>query len=73
MMEQNKVTNLERYGNIVENFEPAPISDNSQVVLNKRYLLKDENDNVVENPNEMFIRVAKALAKIEKTYGSKER
>ena len=63
---------MERYGNILENFEPAPISDNSQVVLNKRYLLKDENDNVVENPNEMFIRVAKALAKIEKTYGSKD-
>ena len=72
MMEQNKVTNLERYGNIVENFEPAPISDNSQVVLNKRYLLKDENDKVVENPNEMFIRVAKALAKIETIYGSKD-
>ena len=72
MMDQNKSTNLERYGNILENFEPAPISDNSQVVLNKRYLLKDENDNVVENPNEMFIRVAKALAKIEKTYGSKD-
>ena len=72
MMEQNKATNLGRYGNVLENFEPAPISDNSQVVLNKRYLLKDENDNVVENPNEMFIRVAKALAKIEKTYGSKD-
>ena len=72
MMEQNKVTNLERYGNIVENFEPAPISDNSKIVLNKRYLLKDENDKVVENPNEMFIRVAKALAKIETIYGSKD-
>ena len=36
MMDQNKAKNLERYGDIVENFEPAPISDNSQVVLNKR-------------------------------------
>tara|TARA_B100001250_G_scaffold414482_1_gene453154 strand:- start:9680 stop:12154 length:2475 start_codon:yes stop_codon:yes gene_type:complete len=70
MVQTNK-SKLEfnRYGEINEEFEPAPISDNANVVLEKRYLLKDENDEIIENPNQMFIRVAKALAKPEKDYG----
>ena len=70
-MVQIKKTNADvtRYGDLIEDFEPAPLTDNSKVVLEKRYLLKDENDEVIETPNEMFIRVAKALAKPEKDYG----
>ncbi|MBA47009.1 MAG: ribonucleoside-diphosphate reductase, adenosylcobalamin-dependent [Dehalococcoidia bacterium] len=70
MVQTNK-SNLEvnRYGEINEEFEPAPISDNANVVLEKRYLLKDENDEIVETPNQMFIRVSKALSKPEKDYG----
>ena len=72
MVETNK-TNLEfsRYGEINQDFEPAPISDNAKVVLDKRYLLKDDKDEIIETPNQMFIRVAKALAKPEKDYGLK--
>ena len=62
-------TNLNRYGEVINDFEPAPLTDNSKVVLEHRYLLKDENNEVIETPNEMFIRVAKALAKPEKSYG----
>jgi ribonucleoside-diphosphate reductase alpha chain len=62
-------SDVNRYGELLNNFEPAPLTDNSKVVLKKRYLLKDENDEVIETPNQMFIRVAKALAKPEKDYG----
>ncbi len=70
MVQTNKA-NLEfnRYGESNKDFEPAPISDNAKVVLEKRYLLKDNNDEIVETPNQMFIRVAKALKKPEKDYG----
>jgi ribonucleoside-diphosphate reductase alpha chain len=70
-MAQTNKANLKfnRYGETNKDFEPAPISDNASVVLDKRYLLKDENDEIVETPNQMFIRVAKALAKPEKDYG----
>lgn len=70
MIQTNKA-NLEfnRYGESNKDFEPAPISDNAKVVLEKRYLLKDNNDEIVETPNQMFIRVAKALTKPEKDYG----
>ena len=65
-------SNVNRYGELINSFEPAPLTDNSKVVLEKRYLLKDENDEVIETPNQMFIRVAKALAKPEKDYGLNE-
>ncbi len=73
MLETNK-KNIEfnRYGESNKDFEPAPISDNAKVVLDKRYLLKDDNDEIIETPNQMFIRVAKALAKPEKSYGLKD-
>lgn len=51
-------------------FKPAPISDNAMVVLKKRYLLKDRAGEIVETPDQMFRRVANALAEIETLYGS---
>ena len=46
-MVQIKKTNADvtRYGDLIKDFEPAPLTDNSKVVLEKRYLLKDENEN----------------------------
>jgi ribonucleoside-diphosphate reductase alpha chain len=38
-------------------------------VLERRYLLKDENGNIIETPSGMFRRVAKAIAAIDKRYG----
>ncbi|MDG0865511.1 vitamin B12-dependent ribonucleotide reductase [Candidatus Lucifugimonas marina] len=51
-----------------EEFTPAVISDNASVVLEKRYLQKNGAGDLVENPEGMFRRVAKALAAPEFKY-----
>jgi ribonucleoside-diphosphate reductase alpha chain len=46
------------------------LSDNALTVLTKRdYLKKDDQGRVVETPEKMFKRVAKAIAKVETKYG----
>jgi ribonucleoside-diphosphate reductase alpha chain len=42
---------------------------NALEVLRKRYLLKNETEDFVETPAEMFTRVAKAVALVDKKYG----
>ncbi|HVP26163.1 MAG TPA: adenosylcobalamin-dependent ribonucleoside-diphosphate reductase [Candidatus Bathyarchaeia archaeon] len=42
---------------------------NAIEVLQKRYLLKDLNENVVETPAQLFMRIAKAIAKVDAEYG----
>jgi ribonucleoside-diphosphate reductase alpha chain len=46
------------------------LSKTAEVVLQKRYLLKDEDGKVIETPEEMCWRVAKAIAKAEENYGN---
>jgi ribonucleoside-diphosphate reductase alpha chain len=46
-------------------------SVNATKVLQKRYLLKDDEGNVIETPVQMFRRVAKAVALADKEYGAK--
>ncbi len=41
------------------------LSKNAQTVLEKRYLLRDENNKVIETPEEMFNRVASSIANSE--------
>lgn len=48
------------------------ISKNALVVLEKRYFKKNEKGEVIENAEEMFKRVAKAIAEVEKNYGKKK-
>jgi ribonucleoside-diphosphate reductase alpha chain len=43
---------------------------NAMEVLRKRYLLKDLNEKIVETPTQMFMRIARAIAKVERKYGS---
>lgn len=45
------------------------MSLNSLKVLEKRYLLRDSTGKVIESPDGLFRRVAKALASAEKMYG----
>ncbi len=45
-----------------------PLSHNALIVLAKRYLKKDELGQVVETPEDMFQRVAKAIAEPDKNY-----
>ena len=42
---------------------------NALEVLNRRYLLKDETERIVETPAQMFERVAKVVAKVDRKYG----
>jgi len=45
------------------------LSENAIKVLNSRYLLKNAEGILVENPDELFIRVANHIAKAELTFG----
>lgn len=49
-----------------------PFSNNAIKVLAGRYLQRDENGEVCESPEDMFNRVAKALAEVEEKYGKTE-
>jgi ribonucleoside-diphosphate reductase alpha chain len=42
---------------------------NALEVLKARYLLRDEQENLIETPTNLFQRVAKAIAKIDQQYG----
>jgi ribonucleoside-diphosphate reductase alpha chain len=42
---------------------------NALEVLKARYLLRDEQENITETPTLLFKRVAKAIAKVDKTFG----
>lgn len=44
------------------------LTPNAIKVLEKRYLAKDQNGNVIEKPEDMFMRVAKAVALADKNY-----
>ncbi len=46
------------------------ISDNALVVLERRYLIKDKEGRTIETPRELFIRVAKSIAKADRNYGA---
>lgn len=47
------------------------LSKNAMFVLEKRYLKKDSNGNIVETPDELFARVAKSIAAADKIFDSK--
>ncbi len=53
--------------------QPLELSPNARVVLERRYLAKDESGQPVETPEELFQRVARTLAAVERTYGADER
>jgi len=46
-------------------FASVKLSNNALRVLKERYLIKDEEGNVIETPEQMFMRVAKAVAEAE--------
>jgi ribonucleoside-diphosphate reductase alpha chain len=45
------------------------LSKTAEVVLNKRYLVKDDEGNVIETPEQMLWRVARTIARAEESYG----
>jgi ribonucleoside-diphosphate reductase alpha chain len=44
------------------------LTEQALMILEKRYLKKDENGNVIETPEEMFERVAETIAKVDLIY-----
>ena len=52
-----------------DGFVPAEISENAKVILEKRYLQRDKNGNIIEDPQRMFRRVAYAIAQGDTLYG----
>ena len=54
--------NYDKIGNTDYAEEPLNLSDNAIKVLERRYLKKDQEGNVTENPNDLFLRVAKSIA-----------
>ena len=51
-----------------ETMSPCGLTDTALQVLEKRYLLRDNKGKVIESPEEMFRRVAKAIAAAELIY-----
>lgn len=49
------------------------LSDNALKVLERRYLKKDENGKIIETLEELFHRVAKAIAQADKDYGKSDK
>ena len=47
---------------------PLKLSENALKVLERRYLKRDESGKVAETVEEMFRRVARAIAEAEKNY-----
>lgn len=53
---------------LVKTILPDPIvSENALKVLKERYLARDDQGNLIEDPKDMYIRVASAIARVEKT------
>lgn len=49
------------------------LSENALKVLERRYLMKNGKGEVMETPQELFRRVAKAIASADKSYGKTEK
>ncbi len=47
-------------------------ADNATRVMEKRYLIRNEDGKVIETPKGMYRRVAKSLAAVEARYGARE-
>jgi ribonucleoside-diphosphate reductase alpha chain len=52
---------------------PAQLSANARIVLEKRYLVKDETGKAVESPEDLFWRVATVVAEADRAYGASDR
>ncbi|MEJ7809703.1 MAG: vitamin B12-dependent ribonucleotide reductase [Gemmatimonadaceae bacterium] len=51
---------------------PAQLSKNARTVLEKRYLVKDESGKAVEQPEDLFWRVAAVVAEADRRYGASD-
>ncbi|MBX7112329.1 MAG: adenosylcobalamin-dependent ribonucleoside-diphosphate reductase [Dehalococcoidia bacterium] len=52
---------------------PTALTENARTVLARRYLLRDESGTIVETPEQLFARVAEAIAWVEATDEARQR
>ena len=50
--------------------EPLRLTENAKIVLKNRYLKRDEEGQTIESPEELFDRVARSVAAVEKKFGA---
>ncbi len=55
-----------------DDLPPADLSDNARIVLARRYLMKDDKGRPVEEPEQMFWRVARIIAEEDAKFGASE-
>ena len=55
------------------NTQKLKLTDNALKVLEKRYLRKEASGQVVETPDEMFLRVARNISNAEQLYNNDEK
>jgi len=51
---------------------PLKLAENARIVLERRYLAKDDAGNLIETPEQLFRRVAHNLAQAERLYGASD-
>ncbi|MGC8885305.1 MAG: adenosylcobalamin-dependent ribonucleoside-diphosphate reductase [Candidatus Nanoarchaeia archaeon] len=69
---RQKRAELRAAKSVLEVKDELNLSLNALTVLQKRYLLKDENGKVIETPSQLFRRVAHAIAQVDLNYGCSE-
>ncbi len=57
---------------LIGKIDDSDLSITSLKIAEAKYLLKDKNDNIIETPNQMFQRVSKCMADVEKKYNKDE-
>jgi ribonucleoside-diphosphate reductase alpha chain len=69
---REKRTKIRRTKNLIGVVDELKLPLNSILVLERRYLRKDEKGRVIESTSQMFKRVAKCMAEVEKKYGKSD-
>lgn len=70
---RQKRTDVRKIKSLLGVEDELKMSLNAIKVMASRYLLKDENLNIIESTDDLFKRVAKAIAEPEKKYGGEEK
>jgi ribonucleoside-diphosphate reductase alpha chain len=72
MNPEPNATALQPHDLLPDDLPQADLSENARIVLARRYLKKDERGRPVEEPEQMFWRVARVIAEEDAKYGASE-